>query len=57
MTKEQSSKIRLLTLERKGAIKVCEKSPYRWSKQKSMTKKMAQSLINELEKLPKSKYG
>ena len=57
MTKEQFNKIRLLQLKKKGTISLCEKNPYKWSKRKTMTKKIAQSLINELEKLPKSKYG
>lgn len=57
MTKEQSNKIRLFQLKKEGARKLCEKNPYRWSRRKSMTKKMAQNLINKLEELPKSKYG
>ena len=55
MTKEQSGIIRSLIITKQGSIELCEKSPYRWSKRKSMTKKMARELIEKLKNLPDSK--
>ena len=55
MSMEQGGIIRSLIIKKRGSIELCEKNPYRWSKRKSMTKKMAQELIEKLKKLPDSR--